>query len=144
MYDLGFDAYLARQLEDYESRRYAADAAESQEDRIETRALEITETPLEFLCWLGCEDLELLDVTVTNRSGQEVTALAALVAHAPAWLREEAAQALATRSDFWDVKVTLGNNVTDLDVALLSTAPEWLRAEILDWVVGRLENGASK
>ena len=144
MYDLGFDAYLARELEDHERRGYENDAANDPAARIEARALEITEAPLEFLCWLGCEDLELLDVTVTNRSGQEVTALAALVAHAPAWLREEAAQALATRSDFWDVKVTLGNNVTDLDVALLSTAPEWLRAEILDWVVARLGKGASK
>lgn len=130
-----YDAFLVRAVEEHEMRGYYDD----RDDDNETRALELGNDPVEFLCWLADLDLDLSDVQVTNRSGNKITGLAALIAHAPVYIREEAVQTIAAGIELFDVRVTLGNKTADLDLALISTAPEWLRAEIVAWTFAKLK-----
>lgn len=132
--DLGYDAYLAAELAAHNRR---GDEADRLAELVAERALDLGNDAGRFLEWIAERDTRLWDIKVTSPiSGKKVTAAAALIAHAPAWLRELVLEGGEIHAEaLMDASVQYATGRTSpADVALIANAPEWLRAELVDWL----------
>ena len=130
----GYDAFLARELEDHERR---GDDADHLAELVAERAIDLGNDAERFLEWIAEHDTRLWDIKVTSCiTGKQVTAAAALIAHAPAWLRELVLEGSEIHAEaLMDASVQYANGKSSpADVALIANAPEWLRAELVDWL----------
>lgn len=130
--DLGYDAFLAREAAAHERRLADADRLG---DLITDRALELGADAVRFIAWCADRGQPLADIDVRSNAGPQIDALTALVAHAPAWIREIAVRALIDQADLADVTVAYSTgHRSPLDVALVAHAPAWLRCELVEWL----------
>lgn len=130
----GYDAFLARELEDYERR---GDDADHLNELVAERAIELCNDAERFLAWIGERGLLLSEILVTSsNTGRSINARTALVANAPVWLRELILDAELIDDDLLEeLKVEMSNGKTlPADQLLIATAPEWLREELVDWL----------
>lgn len=135
--DTGYDAYLDRCLEEHEARGYEDDRIA---ELVAARAIEIGNDAEEFLAWIAERDTRLWDINVTSPfTGKKVAAAAALIAHAPAWLRELVLDAGDIDAEsLMDARVQYASGRTcPADVALMVDAPVWLRGALTDWLAAQ-------
>jgi len=130
----GYDAFLARELEEHNRR---GDDADHLKELVAQRAIELGADAERFLAWIGERGITLLDIKVTSAAtGKKISAQSALIAHAPAWLCELVLCGDGIDANaLMDTPVQYANGRTvPADVALIASAPEWLRAELVDWL----------
>lgn len=132
--DLGYDAFLERELADH-NRRLA------EIDRLDARIAEVANGMVEdanrYLAWLADQNWKLSEVMVTSSvTGRRVNARAALITHAPAWIREQILDTEMVDDELLaDMQIGFSNGKwMHADEALISTAPEWLKAALVDWL----------
>ena len=132
--DTGYDNFLDRELAAHNRRGEDADQLA---ELVAERAIELGADAGRFLAWIAERGTRLWDIRVKSPvNGKQIAAAAALLAHAPAWLRElilESAEIDAEALMDFDVRYANGTTVA-ADVALIANAPEWLRAELVDWL----------
>jgi len=130
----GFDAFLDRELADYNRR---CDDADHLYECIAEFANDMVEDANRFLAWLAENNWQLSEVMVTSSlTGRRVNARAALLAHGPEWLREQILDAEMVDDEVLaDMQIMFANRRwMPADAALISTAPDWLKAELVDWL----------
>lgn len=102
------------------------------------RATELAMDARRFLEWTSERGFDLADIVIkSNTTERRISALAALAAHAPTWLREAACYALSEGQDIEGETVYIGCRLVELDLALVAHAPTWLRNELADWLSQR-------
>lgn len=131
--DLGYDAYLDRELEDHARRGYEADYIHEQ---VVERATEMVDNPVEFLEWLSEWEWQLSDISLISTTGKKVNARALLLAHADAWVLEQIlAHEEVDDAMLAEIEIPLADgNFCRADEFLISQAPAWLKNRLTEWL----------
>ena len=130
--DLGYDSFLDGELERHAQGGY-------DDDRIRElayeRAVEVGSDTGTLLEWLADRTIPLAEIRIKSRStDRDISALSALIAYAPAWLREVACEGVIENNDLSETVVYFGGKPVDVETALVADAPKWLRDSIIDWL----------
>ena len=130
----GYDGFLAREWDRHCARVIDQDALEAE---VERQANKIGGNAERFMAWLEEYNWKLSEVTIKSSvTGKNVNARTALVAHAPAWLRELILDAdLVDDEMLREMEVEFANgNHCPADEALIELAPDWLKDELVGWL----------